>query len=128
MSTVGLSFRNVGNMNLNDGNADGADAVGDGDGGVGIGSRIHHYATIEAVSLLQFVDDDAFVVGLEIGNLVLWKTTAQLGQKVLKRDVSVDFGFAFAQEVQVGTVENEDFHALKEFSLPRQNYWILAGC
>ena len=126
MSTVGLSFRNVGNMNLNDGNTDGADAVGDGDGGVGIGSRIHHYATIEAVSLLQFVDDDAFVVGLEIGNLVLWKATAQPGQKVLKRDVSVDFGFAFAQEVQVGAVENEDFHALKEFSLPRQNYWILA--
>ena len=126
MSTVGLSFRNVGNMNLNDGNTYGADAVGDSDRGVSVGSRIHHYATIKTVSLLQFVNDDAFVVGLEIGNLVLWKTTAQLGQKVLKRDVSVDFGFAFAQEVQVGAVENEDFHALKEFSLPRQNYWIPA--
>ena len=97
-------------MHLDDGDADGADAVGQGDGGVGIAARVHHYGIVLSVGLLQLVNQNAFVVGLELRNLVLWKTLAELHKILFKGEASVDFRFALAQKVKVRAVENEDFH------------------
>ena len=111
MLAIRFPFCDVGDMHLNDGDADGADAVGQGDGGVGVASGVHHHGVVLSVSLLQFVDQQAFVVGLEIGDFVLWKTFAELGQVIVKGNVTIDFGLAFAEEVEVGAVEDEDFHS-----------------
>ena len=110
MPAVRLPFRNVGDVHLNHGDADGADAVGEGDGSMGIASRIHHHGIILTVSFLQLVNQDAFMVGLEIGDFVLRKTLAKLRQIVFKGKSAVDFRLTFAEKVKVGTVENEDFH------------------
>ncbi len=79
MSAVRLPFRNVGNVHLNDGDADGTDAVSNSDGGVGIGSRVHHHGIVSTVSFLKLVDQNAFVIGLKIGKLMLWETFVELG-------------------------------------------------
>ena len=96
MPAIRLPLGDVGDMHFDDGDADGADAVGEGDRGVGIASRVHHHGVILAVGLLQLVDQDTFVVGLEIGDLVLGETLAELGQVFFEREISVNLGFALA--------------------------------
>ena len=79
MMAIRLAFCDVGNMHLNDGNADGTDAIGNGDGGVGVGSRVHHHGVVLTVSFLKLVDQNAFVIGLKIGELMLRETFVKLG-------------------------------------------------
>ena len=83
-------------MHFDDGDADGTDAVGDGDGSVGVGTRVHHHGIILTVSCLQLVNQDAFVVGLEIGNLMLRESLAELRQVFFEREMTIDFWLAFA--------------------------------
>ena len=96
MLAVRLPFRNVGNVDLHHGNADGADAVGEGDGSVGVGSRVHDHSIILTISFLQLVNQNTFVVRLEIGKFMLGEPLAELWQVFFKRDTTVDFGFASA--------------------------------
>lgn len=110
MPPVRLALRDVGNMHLHHGDAYGADAVGQGDGSVGVATGVHHHAVILVVGLLQLVDQYAFMVRLEIGDLVLGKAAAELFKIGLERHRAVDFRFALAQKVEVGAVEDEDFH------------------
>ena len=99
-------------MYLDDGDADGTDAVGEGDGGVGIATRVHHDGITSANGLLQFVNHDAFVVGLEIVNLMLRESATELGDEFFEGNVPVDFRLSLSDEVEIGTVENEDFHSI----------------
>lgn len=62
MMPVGFALADVGEVNLDHGDADGPDAIGKGDGGVGVGSGIHHYTVVAAIGLLQLVDEKAFMV------------------------------------------------------------------
>ena len=48
------------------------------------------------VSLLQLVNQHALVVGLEISNLVLGETLAELHQVFFEREVTVDFRLTLA--------------------------------
>lgn len=96
MPSVWLPFRDVRDMHFDDGDADGTDAVGDGDGSVGVGTRVHHHGIILSVSCLQLVDQHAFVVGLEIGELMLGKALAELRQVFAERKIAINFGFTFA--------------------------------
>ena len=104
MMAIRLAFCDIGDVDLDNGDANGADAVGQGDGGVGVASGVHHNGVILPVSLLQFVDQQAFVVGLEISDFVLGKTFAELWQIVIKGDMAIDFWLALAKKVEVGTV------------------------
>ena len=52
------------------------------------------------------------MVGLEIGDFVLRETLTELHEILLKREMSVDFGFALAEEVKVRAVKDEDFHGI----------------
>ena len=96
MPSVRLPFRNIGDVDLHHWNADGTDAVGEGDGSVGVGSRVHDHGIILTVSLLQLVNQNAFVVRLEIGEFMFGEPLAEFWQVILKRDMTIDFGFAFA--------------------------------
>ena len=80
MPSIWLPFRDVGNVYLHYRDADGTNAVGDGDRSVGVGTRVHHHGIILSVSCLQLVNQDTFVVGLEIGNHMLGKTLTELRQ------------------------------------------------
>ena len=66
MAPVGFALADVGDVNFDNRDADGPNAIGKGDGGVGISARIDHRAIVTAVSLLQLVDEAAFVVRLVI--------------------------------------------------------------
>ena len=112
MTAVRLTFCDVGDVDLNDRDADGADAIGQGDGGMGIASRVHHHGVELPIGILQFVDQHAFMVGLEIGDFVLGETFAELWQIVFEGDIAIDFGLALAEEVEVGAVEDEDSHSI----------------
>ena len=96
MMAIRLAFCDVGNVHLYDGNADGTDAIGNGDGGVGVCSRVHHHGIILTVSFLQLVNQNTFVVRLEIGKLMLREPFAEFWQVILKRDTTVDFGLTSA--------------------------------
>ncbi len=104
MMAIRLAFCDIGDVDLDNGDANGADAVGQGDGGVGVASGVHHNGVILSISLLQFVDQQAFVIGLEVGELVLGKTFVKLEQILFEGLTAVYFGFTLAQEVEVGTV------------------------
>lgn len=110
MSAVRFAFGDVGNVNFHDGDIDGTDAVGQGDGSVGVASWIHHHGIVLSISLLQFVDEAALMVRLVVGNLVLRKRFDEFWQVFFEGHRAIDFGFALAQQVEVGTVEDENFH------------------
>ena len=97
-------------MHLDDGDADGADAVGQGDGSVGIGSRVHHHGVKLSIGLLQLVDEAAFMIGLVVNELMLRELRFEMLEMGLKRGAAVNLGLSLAEQVEVGAVENEDFH------------------
>ena len=110
MSAVRLALFDVRNVDFDDGNINCADAVGQGNGSVGIASRIHHHGIILIISLLQLVDKATLVVRLIVGNLMLRKGFDEFGMVVFKGHRAIDFGLAFAQQIEVWAVENEYFH------------------
>ena len=99
-------------MHFDDGDADGADAVGEGDGSVGIASWVHHHCVESAVSGLKLVDETAFMVRLEIRQLVLRKPLLQRLEISFERYRTIDFWLAFSEQIEVGTVDDKYFHCL----------------
>lgn len=96
MTPVGLPFADVGDMNFNHGNADGPDAVGNGDGSVGVSAWIHHHTVVLMIRLLQFVDEEAFVVRLIIIQLDVGEFSFHGLEMGFKRDVAIDLWLATA--------------------------------
>ena len=116
MTSVSLTFGDVGNMNLNHGNANGADAVGKGDGGVCVGTRVHHHSIVSAIGLLQLVDEIPLVIRLEISKLVMRILVAELPQIVLKSELPINLRLSFAKQIEVGTVDNQNVHRSNFFA------------
>ena len=104
----------VAQVYLDDGAAQGADGVEQGDARVGIGAGVEHDARCAlVVGLLQPVDEHALHVALGVVYRVIGIEAAQPGQAALHALGAVDARLAAAQPVQVGTVEDEDFHFQK---------------
>jgi len=59
------------------------------------------------------VDDVAFVVGLEVVDLDIGISLTQCFEEVFESLCAVDAGFAMAQEVEVGAVDDEDVHMVE---------------
>lgn len=100
-------------VDLNGGDGDGFERVQDGYAGVRVGRRVDDDAVDLAVSLLDFVDDAALVVGLEDLDLVKTlcgtRLLANLDQAVVVV-AAVDARLANAEHVEVGSVDDECFH------------------
>ena len=62
---------------------------------------------------MNAVDDVAFVVGLEVVDLDIGISLTQCFEEVFESLSAVDAGFAMAQEVEVGAVDNEDMHMVE---------------
>ena len=94
---------------LHDGTSQRADAVVQGYRGVGIGSRVEHDAVVAEAHFLHLVDELALHIALVVGYVDVRKLSLQLGQILLERLGTVDAGLANAQQIQVGTIDNQDF-------------------
>lgn len=95
MAAVWLPLADVGDVHLDNRDADGADAIGQGNGSVGIGTWIHHNGIEVPIRILKQVDEDTFVVRLAIGQSVLRESALECRQILLEGDVAVYLRFAF---------------------------------
>ena len=88
MAAVRLPLADVGDVHLDNRDADGADAIG-------IGTWIHHNGIEVPIRILKQVDEDAFVVRLAIGQSVLRESALECRQILLEGDVTVYLRFTF---------------------------------
>lgn len=101
---------NVGDVYLDDGSRHGSYGIAQGDGGVGVGTGIEHDAVARIPGLLNFVDEYSLDIGLEIVDAMLGIAPTQLLEKVVERSFPVDGLFPFAQQIEIGPVDNEYIH------------------
>ena len=125
----------IGDVYLDGRNRDSFDGIVDGNGGVGVCSsveddavagrgarrvapvgRVRGKGKVGIVTIpceVNAVDDVAFVVGLEVVDLDIGISLTQCFEEVLESLCTVDAGFAMAQEVEVGAVDDEDMHMVE---------------
>ena len=78
---------------------------------MGIGPCVEHHAVnVFCYGLLQTVDEKAFYVALEIEKFHLRIALAELVEAAVHRAVAVDARLALSEQVEVGAVENQNFH------------------
>ena len=101
----------VGDVYFDDGELHAADGIVKGYRRVGIGSCVEHHAVnVFCYGLLQTVDEKAFYVALEIEKFHLRIALAELVEATVHRAVAVDARLALSEQVEVGAVENQNFH------------------
>ena len=87
-----------------------ADAILQGNAGVGVGTRIEHYAIVGEAYFLQLVDKLALDVALIVFYLYIRVFSLQLRQIALERIAAINAWLANAQEVQIRTIDNLYLH------------------
>ena len=105
-----LALVDIGDVYLYDGRRDGADGIVEGDAGVGVGAGVEDDAVGRESYLVELVDEVALVVALEVGELHSGVLGTELGEVVVEAASAVDAGLTGAEEVEVGTVDDEIFH------------------
>ena len=108
----GFSCVHVGDVDLHGGDGNGFQGVQNGHGGMGIGGGVDDDAVHLAVCPLDFVHNVPLVVGLV---LLHFQTLGaggfiQQAQKVGESVFTVDTRLPDAQHVQVGAVDDQNFH------------------
>lgn len=115
MGTEGFAGVDIGNMDLDSGEAGASDGVAEGDTGMGKSAEVEDEAVIAGIGPGgDLIDEGTFVVGLKAIDidLKLGGEPGQLALKVLEGGGAVDFWLAFSEAVEVGAVENADgFHS-----------------
>ena len=81
--------------------------------GVGVAAGIEYDGAVVKADSLQPVHNFALDVALKDIDVMLRKLLGQLFQVLVERAVAINLGLAFAHEVQVGTIDDVDFHFLK---------------
>ena len=108
-----LALVDIGDVDLDDGSRDGTDGIVKGHTGVGVGTGVEDDTIGCEAYLVELVDEGTLVVALEIGELHMGVLGTQLLQIVFKGAGAVDARLAAAEEVEVGTVEDDIFHVPK---------------
>lgn len=122
-----LAAINVADVHLDGGDLRTGEGVAQGEAGMGEGAGVDNDAMQFAVGIdgVDFVDDEAFVVGL----VKLYGDAESLcffGEAVLEVGqgfVSVDVGFANAEAVEVGAVDDSDAFHLKRSLAEGRGKW-----
>ena len=115
-----LAGLHIAHMNFNDGCRNGSDCIGDGIGIMGIGTGIEHYADAVGVEAggMESVDKLALAVMLLVTQIYLGKTDSETFEDCFESLGPVDAGFALSEQIEVGSVEDEDvFHFMCTFSV-----------
>lgn len=100
----------VGEVDFDDGEANGGHGIAQGDGGVRISARVEEDAGGPSPRVVQGVDQGAFAIGL-VGADFDAEFAARFdeaGVDVREGEAPVDFRFAGAEDVEVGAVEEEE--------------------
>ena len=105
-----LAGGHVAQMDLYDWCADGSDGVKQSDTGVGVGCRIEDDAIVTGCCVLKTVYQCALMVALKVFYFYLWKPLSERCKAVFHRLLPIEVGFACAQEVEVGAVDDDDSH------------------
>ena len=105
-----LTAIDVADVDLYHGSCDGSDGIGDSDRRVGVAAGIQYDAAVVKAYLLQSVHNFPLDVALIDVDRVLRIAFDQFLQVLVEGTVAIDLGFAFAHEVQVGTVDDVDDH------------------
>ncbi len=84
------------------------DRIGNGHRGVGVAASVEQDCVKVEAYFMDFVDELPLHVALIVVQLDLGKSLFELLEIVLERFASVDFGFAFSEQIQVWAVDNLD--------------------
>ena len=80
---------------------------------MGVTARIEHHAVVATNGFMQLVDQLALDIRLEVIHLALRECHAQTLDKFLESFGAVDVCIASSLQIEVRTVENQDFHFTK---------------
>ena len=108
-----LALVDVRDVHLDGAHAAAGDGIAEGDRDVGVASRVDHQELHALIGPLRDrVDDLAFVVGLEETGLRAGGLGMLLDEllEVAERLGTVDLRLALAESVEVGAVDDADFH------------------
>ena len=78
---------------------------------MGVTARIEHHAVVTSLRLVQRIDQYALDVGLHAAEFDVRIAFPQPAQQVIERPSAIDVGLPLSLEVEVGAVEDQDFHA-----------------
>lgn len=106
--SVGLALGDVGDVHFYDGSGNEFDGICEGDGGVGICGGVEYDAVCGEADGLELVDESAFAIGLEVGEVELGEFRAQGLQVVFEGESSVEGGGSSVEEVEVGAVNDPE--------------------
>jgi len=101
----------VRNVDFNDRSGNCFYRIANSNGSVCVSRGIQDNSCIRKSRQLDFVNNFAFNIALEIIEIELRKFLLKDLKIRFKRLVSVNFGFAFAQKIQVWPVDDHDFHS-----------------
>lgn len=109
-----LALVDVADVHLDEANLAGADGIAQGNAGMGQAARIDNAESDAAVGpLMDFIDQGAFMIALKGFNasVVRGGLSGERGENVVKGGAAIDFGFAHAQAVEVGSIQHGNgFH------------------
>jgi hypothetical protein len=100
---------NVAEMNFDGWNLHSGNRISKGVGVVSVGSWVKDDSVGPFSGFMEQIDELAFVVGLmdfELATASFGKSS-ELGIELIQGHRSIDFGFPFSEEIEVGAVENE---------------------
>lgn len=113
MVPKGFALVHIADMDFDDGSGDSPYGVGQRDGGMGQCAGVQYDTLHRKTRFMEFVDQSAFVVALKIFERCAGKTLLQIFEKILEGLAAVNFGFPFAQQIEIGAVDDENFHKCK---------------
>ncbi len=101
----------IGDVHLHHGYLNGANGIVNGNGGVCISAGIENNPITGKTNFMQFVHQFTFDVALVIVKVNCGETFDKGLKEYFKRLCSVNFRFTFAQQIEVRSVDDLDFHA-----------------
>src|SRR6056297_781541 len=109
MMPEALALVHVRYMHLDNRPVKGAERVENGNGGMRVGCGVDHDSDGLLARFLYPVDKLALVVALaEVERVALWQRRAAASLDIGKRVGAIDLWLALAEQVQVGSVQDED--------------------
>jgi hypothetical protein len=103
----------IGNMHFHNTGFYGGDGIAQSDRRMGVPAGVDYNAVVIEPNALHFIDQFAFNVALKITEMNMRKFLLQFRQVFFKRHIAVNVGFAPAEQVQVGSVDDGNFHLTK---------------
>ncbi len=100
----------IGDMHFHHRRFDGSNRITDGNRCMGVAAGIQNDTIMIKPHPLQFVDQFTFYIALKIADRYIGVFLPEGIEVLLKRHIAVDIGFSFAEQIEIGAVDDGDFH------------------